>query len=78
MAMGQQMAGAMGQAIAPAMGGNAGGAAGAAAGAAAAGAGQSPQDAMALIEKLGELKEKGILSEEEFSAKKAELLKRIV
>jgi membrane protease subunit (stomatin/prohibitin family) len=35
------------------------------------------QDVMALIEKLGELKAKGILTEEEFSAKKAELLKKL-
>ena len=34
-------------------------------------------DIMAMLEKLGELKAKGILSDEEFSAKKAELLKRL-
>jgi hypothetical protein len=33
---------------------------------------------MATLEKLGELKAKGILTDEEFSAKKAELLKKLV
>jgi len=36
-----------------------------------------PQDVMALIEKLGELRSKGVLTEEEFSSKKAELLKKL-
>jgi membrane protease subunit (stomatin/prohibitin family) len=35
------------------------------------------QDVMALIEKLAELRTKGILTEEEFSAKKTELLKKL-
>ncbi len=35
------------------------------------------QDIMALIEKLGDLKAKGILTDEEFAAKKAELLKKL-
>mgnify|MGYP002366087756 CR=1 FL=1 len=35
-------------------------------------------DVMALLEKLGDLKAKGILTDEEFSAKKAELLKKLV
>jgi membrane protease subunit (stomatin/prohibitin family) len=35
------------------------------------------QDVMALLEKLGELKAKGILTEEEFAAKKSELLKKL-
>jgi membrane protease subunit (stomatin/prohibitin family) len=35
------------------------------------------QDVMALLEKLGDLKAKGILSEEEFAAKKTELLKKL-
>jgi hypothetical protein len=30
-----------------------------------------------LIEQLGELKEKGLLTDEEFAAKKSELLKRL-
>ena len=35
------------------------------------------QDVMALIEKLAELRTKGVLTEEEFSVKKAELLKKL-
>ncbi|MBI5718529.1 MAG: SPFH domain-containing protein [Burkholderiales bacterium] len=50
----------------------------AAAAAAAAPAGIKPDDVMATLEKLGELKAKGILTDEEFSAKKAELLKKLV
>jgi len=37
----------------------------------------SVDEVMATLEKLGELKAKGILTDEEFSAKKAELLKKI-
>jgi membrane protease subunit (stomatin/prohibitin family) len=44
----------------------------------AAAAGVKPQDVMATIEKLGELKSKGILTQEEFDAKKTELLKKLV
>ena len=46
---------------------------------AAAASGEPPpvQDIMALLEKLGELKAKGILTEEEFAAKKTELLKKL-
>jgi membrane protease subunit (stomatin/prohibitin family) len=36
-----------------------------------------PTDVMATLEKLGELKAKGVLTEEEFAAKKAELLKKL-
>jgi membrane protease subunit (stomatin/prohibitin family) len=36
-----------------------------------------PSDVMATLEKLGELKAKGVLTEEEFAAKKAELLKKL-
>lgn len=43
----------------------------------AAGAGIAPDDVLATIEKLGELKAKGILTDAEFSAKKAELLKKL-
>jgi membrane protease subunit (stomatin/prohibitin family) len=43
----------------------------------AAAGGVKPADVMATIEKLGELKAKGILTEEEFAAKKAELLKKL-
>jgi membrane protease subunit (stomatin/prohibitin family) len=38
----------------------------------------NPADVMATLEKLGELKTKGILTQEEFDAKKAELLKKLV
>ena len=36
-----------------------------------------PEDVMATLEKLGDLKAKGILTQEEFDAKKAELLKKL-
>ena len=55
-----------------------GGAAAQATGAAAAATGVKPEDVMATLEKLGELKSKGILTQEEFDAKKAELLKKLV
>jgi membrane protease subunit (stomatin/prohibitin family) len=53
-------------------------------GATVAGAGTAPvaavqpADVLQTIERLGELKSKGLLSEEEFSAKKTELLKKLV
>jgi membrane protease subunit (stomatin/prohibitin family) len=37
-----------------------------------------PDDVMAMLEKLGELKTKGVLTQEEFDAKKTELLKKLV
>jgi hypothetical protein len=37
----------------------------------------SADEVMALLEKLGQLKAKGILTDEEFAAKKAELLSRL-
>ena len=37
-----------------------------------------PEDVMATLEKLADLKGKGILTQEEFDAKKAELLKKLV
>ena len=46
--------------------------------AAAAPVGVKPDEVMATIEKLAELKTKGILTQEEFDAKKAELLKKLV
>ncbi|MDE2371963.1 MAG: SPFH domain-containing protein [Burkholderiales bacterium] len=46
--------------------------------AAAAAATLKPDEIMATIEKLGDLRAKGILTEEEFAAKKAELLKKLV
>jgi membrane protease subunit (stomatin/prohibitin family) len=45
--------------------------------AAAASAAVRPEDVIATIEKLGELKAKGILTQDEFDAKKAELLKKL-
>ena len=55
-----------------------GGGAAAQAAPAAAPVGVKPEDVMATLEKLGELKSKGILTQEEFDAKKAELLKKLV
>ncbi len=73
-ALGQTMANSLQQGLAQ---GGAGGAAGAAAAAAAA-ATIKPEDVMATIERLHEMVGKGILSKEEFDAKKAELLKKLV
>jgi membrane protease subunit (stomatin/prohibitin family) len=73
-ALGQVMA----QQLSQGLQGGAGGAAAAAGAAQAAAAGLKPDEIMATIEKLAELKAKGILSEDEFSAKKAELLKKLV
>ena len=50
----------------------------AAAAAAAAPAGIKPDEVMATLEKLADLKAKGILTDDEFSTKKAELLKKLV
>jgi membrane protease subunit (stomatin/prohibitin family) len=74
-ALGQVMAQQLGQGLQGGGGAAAGGAAGAAAAAAQA---VKPEDVMATLEKLGELKAKGILTDEEFAAKKAELLKKLV
>jgi len=63
LALGQVMAQQMGQGLNPQ--------------AAAASAKAATDDVMAMLEKLGDLKAKGILTEEEFSAKKAELLKKL-
>ena len=49
-----------------------------AASAGAAALGMKAEDVMATLEKLGELKSKGILTQDEFDAKKAELLKKLV
>jgi membrane protease subunit (stomatin/prohibitin family) len=45
---------------------------------AAAPVGMKAEDVMATLEKLGELKTKGILTQEEFDAKKSELLKKLI
>jgi len=73
-ALGQVLANQLGQGLNPA----APGAPAAAAGAAAQPAGVKPDDVMGLLERLGEMKAKGILTQEEFDAKKAELLKKLV
>ncbi len=70
LAMGQVLAQQLGQGLAAA-------GAGAAATAAAAPTAPSADEIMALLEKLGDLKSKGILTDEEFAAKKAELLKKL-
>jgi membrane protease subunit (stomatin/prohibitin family) len=72
-ALGQVMANQLGQGLA----GAAPGAPAAAAGAAAAAAGVKPEDVMATLERLADFKTKGILTQEEFDAKKAELLKKL-
>ena len=62
LAMGQMMAQSLGQSL------NQG---------PASGGGAPAPDPMALLEKLGELYQKGILTEAEFTAKKAEILSKI-
>ncbi|MBV8500576.1 MAG: SPFH domain-containing protein [Paucibacter sp.] len=62
-AMGQVMAQQMAQGLNPAV--------------AAQNSKQATDDVMAMLEKLGDLKAKGILTEEEFAAKKTELLKKL-
>jgi membrane protease subunit (stomatin/prohibitin family) len=71
-ALGQVMAQQLSQGL------QGGSAAAAAAAQAAAPAGLKPDEVMATIEKLADLKAKGILTDEEFSTKKAELLKKLV
>ncbi|WP_022978761.1 SPFH domain-containing protein [Ideonella sp. B508-1] len=73
-AMGLGAGVALGQVLAQQLGQGLGGTATAAAGA----VGIQPDEIMATLEKLGELKAKGILTDEEFAAKKAELLKKLV
>ena len=79
-AMGLGAGVALGQVLAQnlAQGLQGGGAAAAAQAAPAAAVGVKAEDVMATLEKLGELKSKGILTQEEFDAKKAELLKKLV
>ena len=72
-ALGQVMANQLGQGLNAAAPG-----APAAAAAAAAPAGVKAEDVMSTLERLGEMKTKGILTQEEFDAKKAELLKKLV
>ena len=76
-AMGLGAGVALGQVMAQNLAGGLQGGASAAA-AAAQPVGVKAEDLMATLEKLGELKTKGILTQEEFDAKKAELLKKLV
>jgi membrane protease subunit (stomatin/prohibitin family) len=76
-AMGLGAGVALGQVLAQQLQSGLAGAAPAAAAAAAA-AGLKPDEVMATLEKLADLKAKGILTDEEFAAKKAELLKKLV
>jgi membrane protease subunit (stomatin/prohibitin family) len=69
LAMGQAMAQSLGQTMQ-----NSGGAQGGAPGAEQK---ESAQDVMQLLEKLHDLKTKGVLSEDEFNTKKADLLKKL-
>ena len=75
-AMGLGAGVAMGQVLAQNL--QAGLAGSAAPAAPAAPVGVRPDEVMATLEKLAELKTKGILTQEEFDAKKAELLKKLV
>ena len=78
-AMGLGAGVALGQVLAQQLQHGLQGAAPAAAAAAAPQASEmTPAAVMAVIEKLGELKAKGLLTDEEFSTKKAELLKKLV
>ena len=79
-AMGLGAGVALGQVLAQnlAQGLQGGGAAAAAQAAPAAAVGVKAEDVMATLEKLGDLKSKGILTQEEFDAKKAELLKKLI
>ncbi len=73
-ALGQVMANQLGKGLA----GAAPGAPAAVVGAAAEGAGGvKPEDVMATLERLADFKAKGILTQEEFDAKKVELLKKL-
>ena len=69
-ALGQVMANQLGQGLSAA-------APGAPAAVAGAAGGVKPDEVMATIEKLADLKAKGILTQEEFDAKKSELLKKL-
>ena len=79
-AMGLGAGVALGQVLAQnlAQGLQGGGAAAAAQAAPAAAVGVKAEDVMATLEKLGDLKSKGILTQEEFDSKKAELLKKLI
>lgn len=76
-ALGQVMAQQLAQGLQGGQGGGAGGG-GSAAPAVAAAVAIRPDEVMATLEKLADLKAKGILTQDEFDAKKAELLKKLV
>ena len=69
---------ALGQVLAQNLAASLQGAGAAAAPVAAQVVGMKPEDVMATLEKLADLKGKGILTQEEFDAKKSELLKKLI
>ncbi|MFM7706326.1 MAG: SPFH domain-containing protein, partial [Rubrivivax sp.] len=77
-AMGLGAGVALGQVLAQNLAQGLQGASAAAAAAPAAAAPMKADEIVAMLEKLGELKAKGILTEEEFASKKAELLAKLV
>jgi len=77
-AMGLGAGVALGQVMAQNLAAGLQGAGAAAAAPVAQAVGVKAEDVMATLEKLGDLKGKGILTQEEFDAKKAELLKKLV
>ena len=77
-AMGLGAGVALGQVLAQNLAAGLNAAPAAAPGATAPATGMKPEDVMATLEKLGDLKAKGILTQEEFDAKKGELLKKLI
>jgi membrane protease subunit (stomatin/prohibitin family) len=77
-AMGLGAGVALGQVLAQNLAAGLNAAPAAATGVAAPAVGMKPEDVMATLEKLGDLKAKGILTQEEFDAKKGELLKKLI
>jgi membrane protease subunit (stomatin/prohibitin family) len=77
-AMGLGAGVALGQVLAQNLAAGLNAAPAAAPGATAPVTGMKPEDVMATLEKLGDLKAKGILTQEEFDAKKGELLKKLI
>jgi membrane protease subunit (stomatin/prohibitin family) len=77
-AMGLGAGVALGQVLAQNLAAGLQGGGAAAAPVAAPAVGMKPEDVMATLEKLADLKGKGILTQDEFDAKKAELLKKLI
>ncbi len=77
-AMGLGAGVALGQVLAQNLAAGLNAAPAAAAGVAAPAVGMKPEEVMATLEKLGDLQAKGILTQEEFDAKKGELLKKLI